>query len=667
MNRRPAQPKPPRRDPAAGEQDGTAEQVSQLLHHLDEVRQTRHGEPIHLLNDLERIRRQRQRASVRLLQELTPHLDAARTVERELDRHLARRFNVFRYLRDDELGLSQIIAELLDPGAEHGQGTTFLEAMLELLGVSLDGTVESSRSDLAKAGGRGTAAEWKRHFGARSNAREKIRVAREREVRVTTERRTPRGRFVDITVDIPTADGKLFCLAFENKPYAEDQHRQCRDYLRFLARHYDRFLLVYLPPRYRLPNESSLPKTARHRWKDHFRVLPWVADDPVEVDDNAAKQERADSMQAGSDGDDANSGDDDASNGDGAAAGQDASDGKDRNDGSGLGGSDGNRGPAHDVGHHATAAQDNGAPGDDESGEDGAAHDHAFVGEGTSLADWFGTCCKLSDAERIRWFLREAQLYCQRHFGESRMTDTEARYICEYLDENPKHLHAAFAVARAWPSALEDVHRRFLEHLRDRTAEKLAEVVPTNRHDLVVRCHYEGANQSIKNVLWISRIGWTEYVDAPERVRCGGRTTILFQSQGKGMNNWYWGVRSPKPRGQMTTDEAKRRVKIESALRRHGLALARHSDWWPHWEHPRYRNWNEIIPELGQEAAKGRGKITDYYVNGLLKIARKAIPAIDEVELSPSANASAQPADDTASTIPANPAAPASGDSSSRD
>ena len=89
-----------------------ADPVSELLHHLDDVRRAR-GED-----------------SVRLLQELTPHLHAARAVKRELDRHLARRFNVFRYLRADELGLSRIIGDLLDPTGEHGQGTTFGEAMI---------------------------------------------------------------------------------------------------------------------------------------------------------------------------------------------------------------------------------------------------------------------------------------------------------------------------------------------------------------------------------------------------------------------------------------------------------------------------------------------------------------------------------------------------------
>lgn len=80
---------------------------------LGEVRQARSEDCVRVLDDVERIRRHRQRECVRLLQELTPHLHAARAVERDLDCHLARRFNVFRYLRDDELGLSRIIAEPL--------------------------------------------------------------------------------------------------------------------------------------------------------------------------------------------------------------------------------------------------------------------------------------------------------------------------------------------------------------------------------------------------------------------------------------------------------------------------------------------------------------------------------------------------------------------------
>lgn len=516
---------------------------------MNENRRAPSEDWVDLLDEVDDIRRRRQRECVRLLQELTPHLHAARTVERELDRHLASRFNVFRYLRDDELGLSRIIADLLDPDGEHGQGTTFLEAMLELLGVA------------PKAAGSG------RSGPLRSTATDKIRVV--------AERRTTGGRFIDITVDIPTDDG-LFCLAFENKPYAEDEHRQCVDYLRFLGDHYGkRFLLVYLPPRFRLPDEFSLPPAARERWKDHFRVLPYVADAP-QIDD------------------------DESSDGDRAAIGQ--------------------ADPGEDDARAVDAPTDHSVA---------AAMENATVGDGASLADWFGTCCKICDAERLRWFLREAQLYCQRHFGESKMTDTEARYVREYLDKNPKHLHAAFAVARAWPAVKHDVCRRFLEHLRDRVEERVREEFPEIAGDLDVGCHY-GGDKNWSNYLRLYRQGWMRYQGVSGKSE--GRTAVMLECGRGGPTSWQWGVRTAKSMSSMTEPERERRQKVAAALNRRGLSTP-DSHHWPHIDRPRHQDWTNTLPDLVQELADGGGKITDHYVNGLLGIAAKAIPAIDEVEL----------------------------------
>ena len=65
----------------------------------------------------------------RFFAELTARLDAAGKLEREFDRKLAHRFNIFDYLRKNseqdrvpELRLSRIIAHLLDPRQTHGQG-----------------------------------------------------------------------------------------------------------------------------------------------------------------------------------------------------------------------------------------------------------------------------------------------------------------------------------------------------------------------------------------------------------------------------------------------------------------------------------------------------------------------------------------------------------------
>jgi len=84
----------------------------------------------------------------------------------------------------------------------------------------------------------------------------------------------------------------------------------------------------------------------------------------------------------------------------------------------------------------------------------------------------------------------------------------------------------------------------------------------------------------------------------------------------------------------MTDAEKERRQEVEAALNRNGLSRP-DTHHWPHIERPRPRpqNWSALVPELAQELADGGGKVTDHYVNGLLKIAEKAIPAIDEVEL----------------------------------
>ena len=511
---------------------------------------------VRLMDDVEDIRRDRQRENVRLLQELAPHLRAARTIERELDRQLARRFKVFRYLRDDELGLSRIIADLLDPAAEHGQGTNFLEAMLKLLPEVPD----PARSQRKAAGGRNKAGEWQKRFDRLgSTAAAKIRVMRERKI---TE-----GRSIDITVDIPTEDGP-FCLAFENKPYADDQPGQCRAYLKFLNETYGgRFLLVYLPPRYRMPDESSLSENDRERWKNHFFVLPYCHDDALQ---------EADDPPGG--------------------------------------------------GGEAQAQGD--------AGEDGVTtvEADASAAGGPSLADWFGRCHARCDAERLRWFLREGQLYCRQQFGGWTMTDTEATHIREYLEENPKHLPAAFAVARAWPVLKHDVGLRFLEHLRDRIEEAVRNEFDEIADDLVIGCHY-GEDKSYASYLRVYRKGWVWHKDVLEDPKSDGRTTVMLECGSRGPTNWLWGVRSPKQKDDMTETEKKRREEVEGALEGHGLSLSKSSGWWPQLAEPRYQDWTTIVPELFQELAEGGGDISDYYVNGLLDIARKAIPAIDEVEL----------------------------------
>lgn len=184
---------------------------------------------------------------------LKPQLDAAKHLERELNRRLAHRFNVLDYLRTDELGLSSVIADLLDPRANHGQGPFFLQVMLEKLEL----TEHWPDLDLAGA-------------------------------TVSVERVITAQRRIDISVKIPDGSGE-YCLAIENKPYAGDQENQVRDYLKHLAREFgDRFVLIYLSPAGDPPSDWSLPRSELDQWKGRFAVMAYHEQDNSEGTANEA-------------------------------------------------------------------------------------------------------------------------------------------------------------------------------------------------------------------------------------------------------------------------------------------------------------------------------------------------------------------------------------------
>ena len=94
-------------------------------------------------------------------------------------------------------------------------------------------------------------------------------------ISVVTERVITNRRRLDISVEIPGSDG-TYCLAIENKPYADDQRNQVKDYLTFLEQVYsDRFLLLYLSPTGQGPSKWSLPCTKLDRWKDRLAIMAY--------------------------------------------------------------------------------------------------------------------------------------------------------------------------------------------------------------------------------------------------------------------------------------------------------------------------------------------------------------------------------------------------------
>ena len=100
-----------------------------------------------------------------------------------------------------------------------------------------------------------------------------------------------------------------------------------------------------------------------------------------------------------------------------------------------------------------------------------------------------------------------------------------------------------------------------------------------------------------------------------------------------------------RPRTKCPSKKGDAATNLEIALKQCGLSLPERDNNWPQFQwSPRYQDWNLIVPELVQELADGGGKITDHYVNGLLGIAAKAIPAIDEVELDTASPSTAEDA-----------------------
>lgn len=489
--------------------------------------------------------------------ELNPVLEAARKLERELDRHLAHRFNVFDYMGEDhpsELRLSRIIGDLLNPAARHGQGTSLLGILLEALLAGADAT--SLRLDASTA------------------------------VRVQLERVIPEKRRIDITAEVETGAGP-WCLAIENKPFADDQPNQVRDYLEYLEGAYsDRFLLIYLSPRGEGPTSSSLPRDELPRWLGRLVVMPYWGD--AGVGDREGEYPRE------------------------------------------------NEGDLDDEEETGANEAESGHQADDAPEDEQALPDDVFADFRTrfSLAEWFAACRTQCHADRLRWFLRDAEAFCRQQFGgHSMATDSDTRAIQEYLFANPNQLATAQTVWDVWLKLKAKVCGGFLEHVRAEIHRRVQEGLPGIASELKVECEY-GGEQTWSNLLWLYYDGWPRWEknskNAPPYKGCTG---VLLQSAASGPNRWRWGVRHPLDRKHMTEEGKARRDELEEALQ-NKLEPGQTTGWYPYFRQVRdeMTRWDSLLPDLYQERKDGGGPITKYYVEGMIDLATKAIPIIEKVE-----------------------------------
>ena len=139
------------------------------------------------------------------------------------------RFNPFQFMRTDEMGLSKILAFLLDPKEAHGQGDLFLNSFLKYI--------------------------EKYNFLAYDN------------IQVCVEKTTSKNRRHDIFIEGFLNNKRRWIVSIENKlRFASDQEEQLKDYRDDLEGYREvEYCLIYLPVFKEPPSENSIRK---NEWED---------------------------------------------------------------------------------------------------------------------------------------------------------------------------------------------------------------------------------------------------------------------------------------------------------------------------------------------------------------------------------------------------------------
>lgn len=167
-----------------------------------------------------------------LLNEVIKKTDALKTAQALYSRQLAPKFNTFDYINTNELGLSQILADLLNPKGRHGQEEEFLKLFID---HCLPNITENSK--------------WLSFI----EYLEQTKVVIEETTWASSTRRR-----MDIYLECE-ADSISYGICIENKPYASDQYEQLKDYAKELdKRKLDHWHLIYLNEHSDTPSKHSI-------------------------------------------------------------------------------------------------------------------------------------------------------------------------------------------------------------------------------------------------------------------------------------------------------------------------------------------------------------------------------------------------------------------------
>lgn len=172
-----------------------------------------------------------------LLKSVSQEIKALTIARQRYATQLAPEFSIFNYIYTDEMMLSRIIADLLNPKGDHAQGEIFLKLFLDIFAIHQ----KDNEFNLKTA-------------------------------EVTTEvitRFIENSRRMDIYISIPYLNQLgNFGICIENKPYASDQKNQLEDYVKELERRHDNghWHMIYLTMNGNEPSSYSIKPQILSEW-----------------------------------------------------------------------------------------------------------------------------------------------------------------------------------------------------------------------------------------------------------------------------------------------------------------------------------------------------------------------------------------------------------------
>jgi hypothetical protein len=184
-------------------------------------------------------------------------------LKNQINKELGSEFSVFQYINFNEVNMSSIFKDLLDPKESHGQGALFLNEFLELLRSKLiDHPILSERDHPA----------FTKCFSALTEALT---------YGIETNRR----------IDILLKWGQDFAIAIENKPYAIDQENQLSDYSKHLSKIFkENYILIYLSRRDKEIKEDTFSKLEIEKHNENKQFVHLYFEDVIDWLENSLKK-----------------------------------------------------------------------------------------------------------------------------------------------------------------------------------------------------------------------------------------------------------------------------------------------------------------------------------------------------------------------------------------